>query len=682
MKIKRAIAAAIAAAMTATSCLVCELPAEAAAAVPTAKLVGVSANAYVCPIDTLTFDEGTRTYTFTITNDSNYDDTYVGGSLTINFFDYNEMGSDYKVVSVTNANGVKTEIDAAVEVKDGVGGYWFSDSELAAIGAIPAGKSATVEIAGTYSSVKDISANCFKISRTEFTDMEIGDSFTITFDKAGVRDTAKYSIKYMMPYEASDGTIRYNYYAPVYNNGINDSAVDNVYGGKYQSGLDVSSVTNGDFVIYTFTAVSRTQKYHKPSFGLTLEVSQSGVLDKNNQGFWVDTEYIGFGVPTAYFVPTPVSGVTIDNKPAVTTYTLGDSVALTASVDEDATVPDPEIVWSSDNENAATVDSTGNVSFVGGGKATITAAYKDDITIKDTVTFTVNVPVSSVTINKPAKTEYTVGEQVALTASADENTTVVNPEFVWSSDNENAATVDSTGNVSFVGGGKATITAAYKDDITIKDTITFTVSVPVSSVTIETPDKTEYMVGESVILSASVNEDATVSAPTILWSSSDTKVATVDGSGEVKFVGSGSVTITAAYADDTSVKGTITLTAVPDTRDTYIETPIDYTKATVPTLVKTSDGNSLLYVMAVTKAQAEADELVFISVKDKDTGKTARYYTKDVYKGFGFIGENGQKYVETGADGIYFVIVKFTNNGAVMNADRYTVDMELITPVG
>ena len=200
MKIKRAIAAAIAAAMTATSCLVCELPAEAAAAAPTVKLVGVSANAYVCPIDTLTFDEGTQTYRFTITNDSGNDDTYVGGSLTINFFDYNEMGSDYKVVSVTNANGVKTEIDAAVEVKDGVGGYWFSDSELAAIGTIPVGKSATVEIAGTYSSVKDISANCFTISRTEFTDMEIGDSFTITFDKAGVRDTARYSIKYMMPY--------------------------------------------------------------------------------------------------------------------------------------------------------------------------------------------------------------------------------------------------------------------------------------------------------------------------------------------------------------------------------------------------------------------------------------------------------------------------------------------------
>ena len=92
MKIKRAIAAAIAAAMTATSCLVCERPSEAAAAVPTAKLVGVSANAYVCPIDTLTFDEGTQTYRFTITNDSGNDDTYVGGSLTINFFDYNEGG--------------------------------------------------------------------------------------------------------------------------------------------------------------------------------------------------------------------------------------------------------------------------------------------------------------------------------------------------------------------------------------------------------------------------------------------------------------------------------------------------------------------------------------------------------------------------------------------------------------
>ena len=585
MKMKRALAAAIAAAMTATSCLVYELPAEAAAAVPYAKLVGVSANAYVVPIDILTFEEGTRTYQFTITNDSNHDDTYVGGSLNIDFFDYNDMGSDYRVVSVTDANGVKTEINAAVEVKDGVGGYWFSESELAAIGTIPVGKSATVEIAGTYSSVKNISANCFKISRTEFTDMRLGDSFTITYDGTGVADTAAFKIIYLTNRPDSGWT---NHLYPVIyktadgGNGLNGTE------GEDETGLRVSAEKTGERSVYTFTAVKPTPKECTSNFKIFIDVSQTGDFS--------DEQTLSFDGTGEYYIPT--------------------------------------------------------------------------------------VPVNSISIDKPARTTYTAGESVTLTASANGYNTVTDPEFVWSSDNEKAATVDSTGKVSFVGGGKAAITAAYKDDPAVTDTITFDVEVPVSSVTIEKPAKTEYMVGESVILSASVNEDATVSAPTILWSSSDTKVATVDGAGEVKFVGEGSVTITAAYADDASIKDSLTLTAVPDTRDTYIESPIDYTKATKPTLVKTSDGNSLLYVMAVTRAQAEADELVFISVTDKDTGKTARYYTRDVYSGFGFIGENGQKYVETGAEGIYFVVVKFTWNGTVMDASRFTVDMKLLTPVG
>ncbi len=81
----------------------------------------------------------------------------------------------------------------------------------------------------------------------------------------------------------------------------------------------------------------------------------------------------------------PVSDVKIA-APAKTTYNVGDDVTLTASVNDDATVEDKDIVWSSDNTDVATVDeTTGKVTFVGAGNVTVTAAYKSDKTIKDTV---------------------------------------------------------------------------------------------------------------------------------------------------------------------------------------------------------------------------------------------------------------------------------------------------------
>lgn len=594
MKMNRAIAAAIAAVMTATSCLVYELPAEAAAAVPYLSLT-ISGASFETSGD-ITFEDGTHTYELTATNTSGGDVTIVKlvdfSSVPMFFVtchDNDNVCSSCKIVSITDADGVKKTItDGDMPLND-IDQYTYfingRDEAIAAIGTIPAGGTFKVEVEATYdASKKVINATNFTYSTRKITDMKLGDSFTITYDGTDAPDTAAYRFRYFLRRQTDDsGTSYYPVICKPTDGGYGLNGTE----GEDITGLRVSAENTGERTIYTFTAVKATSEDRR-SIILYIEVSQTGDFSDSRS-----LTYSG-----SYYIPT--------------------------------------------------------------------------------------VPVSGISIDEPARTTYKVGESVTLTASANGYTTVTDPEFVWGGDDEKVVDVDeNTGEVKFIGKGRATIVAAYKDDTTITDTITFDVEeVPVSSVTIEQPEKTEYMVGESVILSASVNEDATVSAPTILWSSGDTKVATVDGSGEVKFVGSGSVTITAAYADAPAVKGTIVLKAVPDTRDTYIETPIDYTKATEPTLVKTSDGNSLLYVMAVTKAQAEADELVFISVTDKDTGKKARYYTKDVYKGFGFIGENGQKYVETGADGIYFVIVKFTGGGAAMNADRYTVDMELITPVG
>ncbi len=114
----------------------------------------------------------------------------------------------------------------------------------------------------------------------------------------------------------------------------------------------------------------------------------------------------------------PVSTVTI-TAPAKTTYNVGDEVTLTASVNDDATVEDKDIVWSSDNTDVATVDeATGKVTFVGAGEAVITAAYKSDDTIKDTVTLTAEKKKVSATIVADAVTDATVSDAQSLAEEA------------------------------------------------------------------------------------------------------------------------------------------------------------------------------------------------------------------------------------------------------------------------
>ena len=124
-------------------------------------------------------------------------------------------------------------------------------------------------------------------------------------------------------------------------------------------------------------------------------------------------------VGNIYTAVVPVSSVTIDKTAVKSAYNVGDEVTLTASVNEDATVENKEIVWSSDNTDVATVDeATGKVTFVGAGEAVITAAYKSDDTIKDTVTLTAEKKKVSATIVADAVTDATVSDAQSLAEEA------------------------------------------------------------------------------------------------------------------------------------------------------------------------------------------------------------------------------------------------------------------------
>ena len=70
----------------------------------------------------------------------------------------------------------------------------------------------------------------------------------------------------------------------------------------------------------------------------------------------------------------PVTGVTLDNSKM--NLFVGDSGQLTATV-EPSNATNKNVTWSSDNSAVATVDTNGEVTAVGAGKATITVATAD-----------------------------------------------------------------------------------------------------------------------------------------------------------------------------------------------------------------------------------------------------------------------------------------------------------------
>lgn len=112
-----------------------------------------------------------------------------------------------------------------------------------------------------------------------------------------------------------------------------------------------------------------------------------------------------------------------------------------------------EIVWTSSNEEIATVDG-GSVTGVAGGTVTITAAAgEESVTCTVTVTGDPWVSPADLYLNY---TDFTLREgwpPVTLKVNGTDS------PVTWTSSNVNVATVDSSGVVRRVGKGNATITA-------------------------------------------------------------------------------------------------------------------------------------------------------------------------------------------------------------------------------
>ena len=167
-----------------------------------------------------------------------------------------------------------------------------------------------------------------------------------------------------------------------------------------------------------------------------------------------------------------VTGITLNMETNIVN--IGEEFTLEATVTpENAT--NKNVIWTTDDETIATVDSQGKVRGIREGTTVITATTEDgNKTATCTVEVTENavIPVTAIQLTV-SKDTIGVGETCTIGAEiVPDNAT--NQEITWSSADENIATVNESGEVTGIGEGKVTITATNEANA-IRESVMITV---------------------------------------------------------------------------------------------------------------------------------------------------------------------------------------------------------------
>lgn len=227
------------------------------------------------------------------------------------------------------------------------------------------------------------------------------------------------------------------------------------------------------------------------------------------------------------------------------TMTEGSEMSLRVSYNPD-NVSDKTVLWSSSDDNVATVDNLGHIVACNAGSAVITvkscrfenitACCKVSVMKKEYPATGVFLDKSILRLNK--------GEEYVLKATVlPENAT--NKNVIWVSENDLVATVDEEGEVTAVSGGTSVITVKTSDG-NFSATCKVTVNVPATGIFLN-QSKLTLVEGESVMLFAAVMP-SDASCRKVIWNTSNSNVASVSN-GEVLAIAKGTTIITAKTED-------------------------------------------------------------------------------------------------------------------------------------
>ncbi|MCQ2484561.1 MAG: Ig-like domain-containing protein, partial [Clostridia bacterium] len=248
----------------------------------------------------------------------------------------------------------------------------------------------------------------------------------------------------------------------------------------------------------------------------------------------------GFEACCTVNVINAVNGITISDR-NITLYANKTKQLKAAVTPADA--DNQSIVWESNDDDVATVSSTGLVTAKMPGTAIITVKSVDGgYTATCTVTVgkhVTSIILSDTELSMPASTSDTLYATVMPLSAFDKTVT-------WVSTNPKAATVDQNGNVHAVKAGTTTIIAYCEDgDVTAECTITVTNS----ATGIEMSQSEVYIArNSSKQLYATVIPDTAENA-NVTWESKYPEIATVDSNGVVTAKMAGTTMIVATSVD-------------------------------------------------------------------------------------------------------------------------------------
>lgn len=220
---------------------------------------------------------------------------------------------------------------------------------------------------------------------------------------------------------------------------------------------------------------------------------------------------------------------------------VAESEHLTATVSP-ANAENKNLVWSSSNNQVATVDANGNVQALKAGEAWIKAVSVDNTEAKDSCKVTVIQPVTGITISQPTIQFTNIGENIQLEATVlPEDAS--NKEVTWTSSNESVCMV-ANGKVIATGYGTAVVMAITKDGGFMANcsVIVEKETVPVTGITLSQTSAT-LKKGETLQLEATVTPDDATNK-TLIWKSSDETKCVVTQTGLLVALNEGQVIIT------------------------------------------------------------------------------------------------------------------------------------------
>ncbi|MDD2474324.1 MAG: Ig-like domain-containing protein [Dysgonamonadaceae bacterium] len=218
--------------------------------------------------------------------------------------------------------------------------------------------------------------------------------------------------------------------------------------------------------------------------------------------------------------PIKATGITLKTKEL--DLFIGDDVVLEYEITPDNTT-NKEVVWSSKDENIATVNSEGKIQAISAGTTIVTVKIDDDIFDSCEVKVN-NVEATGISLNETSLTIEMTDKYSLSVNFSPENTT--NKSIIWSTSDSNVAIVSEKGEVTGIKEGEAIITAESKNG---NFTASCVVTVKLNGIMLSSNSISLLPGIEKVIWVNYLNDEAYLYAS---WSSSNTNVATVERDNE------------------------------------------------------------------------------------------------------------------------------------------------------